>query len=108
MLLNDRLSRAISSRPSTGMAVSRSSVRAMCSTTSVSRSTGASPARAMRRPATAAPTTPTADTATSSRARLFSDSSTWVRGLATDTAKPSGSRRVNTRIGVPSAVSPSR
>lgn len=86
--LKDVLSRAISSCPSTGIRTFRSSVRAMCSTVPVSVSTGRSPARAIHRPADAAPSTPTPVTASSTQARV---SSAWlfsVSGRATEAVKP--------------------
>ena len=88
--LNDSLSRAISSSPSTGIRTFRSSVRAMCSTVSVSRSTGRSPARAIHNPADAAPTTPMPATARSTQARVRKLWSTSVSGRAMETVNPTG------------------
>ncbi|GAA3096020.1 hypothetical protein GCM10020254_46570 [Streptomyces goshikiensis] len=84
--LKDRERRAISSSPSTGIRTVRSSVRAMCSTASVSSSTGRSPVRATHRPAAPAPTTPIPLTSISTQARVESGSSMSASGLAMEIA----------------------
>ncbi len=85
MELNEVERRAISSSPWTGMVVPTSSVRAMCSTASVSRSTGLRAERATRRPATAARRMPPTETEPRRMARPWRDSSTGLIGAATMT-----------------------
>jgi hypothetical protein len=110
--LNDRLSRAISSAPCAGIRVPRSSVRAMCSTASVSSSTGRSDARAIIRPAPADTSTPNAATAISISARSLSGRSTWSSRIAYDSATrvPSsvsaGRVRIRTPVLSPPDVTP--
>ncbi|MFF3008269.1 hypothetical protein ACFVTF_36360 [Kitasatospora sp. NPDC057940] len=78
-------SRAISSSPWTGMVVPTSSVRAMCSTASVSWSTGLSADRATTRPAMAARMIPPRATPPRRRASRWRESSMGWEGVATMT-----------------------
>ncbi len=88
--LNERDSRAISSSPSTGMRTVRSSVRATCSTASVSSSTGRRPERATQSPAAPAPMTPMPETRRRTQARVERGLSTSLAGRATETARSVG------------------
>lgn len=85
MELNEVERRAISSWPWTGMVVPTSSVLAMCSTASVSWSTGFRADRATSRPATAASRMPPTETEPSRMARPWRESSTGLVGAATMT-----------------------
>ncbi len=85
--LNALASRAISSAPSTGSGSSRS-VRAMCSTESVSRRTGRSPLRATPQPATPAITTPSRPKSRQKPPSLARNCSWSSSDCATTSARP--------------------
>ncbi len=109
-------SRATSSSlsSSTGMRTPRSSVRATCSTASVSLSMGRRPARATASPAAPAPRTPTPETSSRIRARSLSVALVFFSGTARISAALGASgcsearRRVITRRALPCSSAPSR
>jgi hypothetical protein len=88
MRLNAVASRAISSRPSTGIALPRSWVLATSSTAPVSRWTGRRPARATAQPTTPERAAPTSPMKVSRTRRLSSVSSMPMTRCATWTAPP--------------------
>lgn len=90
MELKERERRAISSSAcsSTGMRTARSSVRATCSTASVSRSTGRRPALATASPAAPAPRTPIPETSSRISARSLRVDWVLLSGVATRRAVP--------------------